>query len=48
MTPLIKQRVVVTGLGHALQEIGGNDLVGINVGSPQGNADALDHRNFVH
>ena len=38
--PCVEQGVIEAGLGHALQEHSGNDLVGIDVGASQRHAHA--------
>ena len=47
-TPCIEQRVVKTGLLHALQKHGGNNLVGIDVGAAKRYGHAGKSSQFFH
>lgn len=46
--PCVEQGVIEAGLGHALQEHSGNDLVGIDVGAAQRHAHAGQCGEFFH
>ena len=47
-TPCVEQRVVKTGLLHALQKHGGNNLVGIDVGAAKRHGHAGKSSQFFH
>ena len=46
--PCVEQGIVEPGLGHALEEHGGDDLVGVHVRTAQRNAHAGYHSQFFH
>ncbi len=48
IAPGRKERVVIPGLGHALEELGRNDLVGVDVTAAKRNPDAVNQGDLVH
>src|SRR6185312_5248355 len=48
LPPRVEERVIEAGLGDALEEHRGDDLVGVDVGALERHGDAADHGDLLH